>query len=72
MKVHPSAPKDLEWRISRTCDSGACVMVARYGDSVLFGDPGRQGGPVFSYTVAEWEAFLAGVRLGDFDDIAET
>jgi hypothetical protein len=47
-------------------------MVARYGDSVLFGDPGRPGGPVFSYTVAEWEAFLAGVRLGDFDDIAET
>jgi len=71
MTVHPSAPKDLDWRVSRTCDGGACIRIARYGDSVLFGDPENPGGPVFSYTVAEWKDFLAGVKLGDFDDIAD-
>ena len=71
MTVHPSAPENLDWRISRTCDGGQCIRIARYGDSVLFGDPEKPGGPVFSYTVAEWKDFLAGVKLGDFDDIAE-
>jgi hypothetical protein len=70
MTVHPSAPEDLDWRVSRTCDSGACIGIARYGDSVVFGEPGKPDTPVVSYTVAEWREFLAGAKLGDFDDIA--
>jgi predicted secreted Zn-dependent protease len=70
MSVNPSAPGDLSWRVSRTCDGGACVMVACHGDSVMFGNTSQPGGPVFTYTKAEWKEFLAGVKLGDFDDIA--
>ena len=70
MTVHPSAPGNLHWRVSRTCDGGACVMVARYGDSVVFGDARQPDGPVYVYTVDEWRDFLAGVKLGDFDDVA--
>jgi len=47
-------------------------MVARHGDSVLFGDPSQPDGPVVSYTATEWKEFLDGVKLGDFDNIAET
>jgi hypothetical protein len=47
-------------------------MVARHGDSVMFGDPGQPDGPVFSCTVTEWNEFLTGVKQGDFDDIAAT
>jgi Domain of unknown function (DUF397) len=72
MTEFPSAPGDLNWQVSRTCDSGACVMVARYGDSVIFGCTSQPDGPVYAYTVAEWKDFLAGAKLGDFDDIAET
>ena len=72
MTVHPSAPRNLNWRTSRTCDGGACIMVARHGDSVLFGDPSQPDGPVVSYTATEWKEFLDGVKLGDFDNIAET
>ena len=36
MLAHSPAPWDLDWRVSRTCSSGACVMVARSGDSVVF------------------------------------
>jgi hypothetical protein len=70
MSINPSAPGDLSWRVSRTCDGGACVMVARCGDSVMFGNTSQPGGPVYTYTMAEWKEFLTGVKLGDFDDIA--
>ena len=69
MTIYPSAPGDLNWHVSRTCDSGACIMVARYGDSVVFGNT-SQSGPICTYTLAEWKEFLAGAKLGDFDDIA--
>lgn len=70
MTLYPSAPGGLSWRVSRTCEGGACVMVARDGDSVVFGNTSQPEGPVFAYTRAEWKEFLAGAKLGDFDDIA--
>lgn len=69
MSVEPSAAEDIAWRVSRTCESGACVMVARQGDSVLFGEASQPDGPVITYTRDEWREFLAGVKLGDFDDL---
>jgi hypothetical protein len=44
-------------------------MVANYGDSVVFGNTSHLGGPIQVYTKAEWKEFLAGAKLGDFDDI---
>ena len=70
MSVYPSAPGDISWRRSRTCESGACVMVARHGDSVVLGNTSEPDGPVYMYTMAEWKEFLAGAKLGDFDDLA--
>ena len=69
MSVFPSAPGDLSWRVSRSCDGGACIMVARRGDDVVFGNTGRPDGPVSTYTTAEWDEFLAGAKRGDFDDL---
>jgi predicted secreted Zn-dependent protease len=68
MTANPSAEGGLSWRTSRTCDGGACVMVALHGESVIFGT-GQPGGPTIAYTGAEWKEFIAGVKLGDFDDI---
>lgn len=45
-------------------------MVARDGESVVFGNTAEPGGPVYSYSRAEWKEFLEGVKRGDFDDIA--
>lgn len=70
MTINASAPAGLGWRVSRTCDGGACVMVARDGESVVFGNTAEPGGPVYSYSRAEWKEFLEGVKRGDFDDIA--
>jgi len=68
--IYQSALGDLKWRVSRACDGGACIMVARHEDSVLFGNTCHPNGPVYAYTWAEWMAFLKGVKQGDFDDIA--
>jgi predicted secreted Zn-dependent protease len=70
MMIYPSGPGDLDWRISRTCEGGACVMVAPHGNLVVFGNTAQPDGPVYAYTRAEWREFLAGAKLGDFDDIA--
>jgi len=70
VSVKPSATGDIAWRVSRTCESGACVMVARQGDSVLLGNTSQPDGPVYTYTRAEWREFLAGAKMGDFDDLA--
>lgn len=61
---------DLNWQISRTCEGGACIRVARSGDSVLIGNTSRPEGPVGVFTADEWRHFLAGAKSGDFDGIA--
>jgi uncharacterized protein DUF397 len=61
---------DLDWRVARLCDGGACVRVARRGDSVLIGNTKKPEGPVSEFTTDEWRQFLAGAKLGDFDGIA--
>lgn len=45
-------------------------MVARNEDTVLLGNTTNPGGATLSYTTAEWQQFVAGVKQGDFDGIA--
>jgi predicted secreted Zn-dependent protease len=65
-----STEGNLDWRVSRTCDNGQCVKVARNGEFVLIGNTGSSEGPVSEFTVDEWRHFIAGVKLGDFDGIS--
>ena len=69
MVMYPSASANLDWRWSRACEGGACIKVARDKDSVVFGNTTDPGGPTHSYSTAEWEQFVIGVKRGDFDGI---
>jgi Domain of unknown function (DUF397) len=60
---------DLEWRVSRTCESGACIKVARHGEAVLIGSTTGSDDSICEFTADEWREFLAGAKLGDFDNI---
>jgi hypothetical protein len=60
----------LGWCVSRTCESGACVKVARRGDSVLIGTTRNPEAAITEFTTDEWRQFLADVKRGDFDGIA--
>jgi predicted secreted Zn-dependent protease len=70
MPMISSPSANLDWHVSRTCEGGACVMVAADGDMVLFGNTSEPGGSVLAYTKDEWREFVAGVKLGHFEDIA--
>lgn len=63
-----ASDQDLNWLVSRTCEGGACVRVARMGDSILMGTIDPEG-PITEFTLEEWRHFIAGAKLGDFDDI---
>jgi Domain of unknown function (DUF397) len=57
-----------EWRKSTFSTTNGCVEVAVEGDRIRVRDSKQQGrGPVLEFTAAEWEAFLGGVRGGEFD-----
>lgn len=70
MSTSPVVSGDYRWRTARLCDSGACVGVARQGDFVLVGNTSDLAAPVSRFTRQEWDVFIAGVKLGDFDDLA--
>jgi predicted secreted Zn-dependent protease len=61
---------ELDWLVSRSCESGACVKVTRRGDLILIGNTSDPSGPVNIFTVEEWMHFLDGAKRGDFDNIA--
>lgn len=69
MTTYKSARGELDWRVSRTCESGACVAVARSGESILIGNSSQPSAPVSVFTTDEWRQFIAGVKLGHFDGI---
>ncbi len=70
MSTNASAQGDLNWHVSRTCESGACVRVARQGEMILIGNTNNPEGPISVCTPDEWRHFLAGVKMGHFDGIA--
>jgi hypothetical protein len=70
MLSHKLTADNFDWHVSRTCDNGACIKVARSDEVILIGNTGRPEGPFGEFTVEEWRNFLAGVKLGDFDGIA--
>jgi hypothetical protein len=60
---------NLAWRRAAVgrCEAGACVEVAQFQDSYLFRDSKDPDGPVLRFTREEWDAFVSGVRAGDFE-----
>ncbi len=69
MPTNLSAQAGLDWHVSRTCEGGQCIKVARDGEFVVIGNTNNIEGPVSEFTAEEWRQFVAGVKLGDFDSI---
>jgi Domain of unknown function (DUF397) len=56
-----------EWRTSTFCDLNGCIEVTLLDGRVAVRDSKDRAGPVLVFSANEWEAFLAGVRTGEFD-----
>ena len=53
---------------TRSGDSGACTMCMRLEDgSTAVKDSKDPDGPVLTFTAMEWDAFIRGVKAGEFD-----
>lgn len=59
----------LAWRRSSRSNGagGMCVEVAPLGGGVAVRDSKNPTGAVLAFSAAEWDAFLAGARAGEFD-----
>lgn len=55
------------WRKSAHSGANGCVEVAFLEDRVAVRDSKQQHPAVLVFTLAEWQAFLNGVRDGEFD-----
>jgi hypothetical protein len=56
------------WRKSSASNSNAnCVEVRGQDDAVDVRDSKHPDGPVLSFGPDEWAAFVAGIKLGEFD-----
>lgn len=60
---------ELRWRTSSFTDNGTCVEVADLPDGGRLVRDTKLGdaSPVLQYTAAEWRAFVAGIKAGEFD-----
>jgi hypothetical protein len=56
---------EVQWHKPKRCTGGNCVEVARIGNEVLVRNSTRPD-EVLSFTVEEWEAFVGGVKQGEF------
>lgn len=56
-----------QFRISSFCDMGTCVEVAGLDDGSVALRDSKVGGSPYIFTSREWDAFLAGVKAGEFD-----
>lgn len=60
----------VEWHRSSRCANGGCVEVARLGtDEFAVRDSKRADSPVLTYDRQEWDAFIEGVKAGEFDSL---
>jgi uncharacterized protein DUF397 len=66
--IDPGGVEVGQFRVSSHSnpDEGTCVAVAELADGGRLVRHSR-GGPVVAFTAAEWAAFTAGVRDGEFD-----
>jgi Domain of unknown function (DUF397) len=74
MQAKNGMPADqlaVTWRKSRASNpSGSCVEVAELaGGDVAVRNSRHPSGPALIYTPTEIDAFLTGVKNGEFDDL---
>jgi uncharacterized protein DUF397 len=56
------------WRKASFSASGECVEVAERDGMIVMRDSKNPRSPMLRYTTGEWQAFIRGVKAGEFDN----
>jgi hypothetical protein len=67
MAMYKGVTGRLAWRRSSTCADQTCVEVAADRHGVYLRDGKEPDGEVIHLGHAEWDAFRAAMKRGDFD-----
>jgi predicted carbohydrate-binding protein with CBM5 and CBM33 domain len=68
--ANEACPQTLWVKSSLSFANGDCVEVASFADGRIgVRDSKDTEGPVLRFTSAEWNAFIGGVRNGEFDNL---
>lgn len=65
--ARPPQSSRIAWVSSEFCTNSSCVEVALVEDAVLVRDAKDADHAPLRFDVPEWEAFVAGVKAGQFD-----
>ncbi|GAB3246762.1 DUF397 domain-containing protein [Kineosporia babensis] len=65
----PTGGGEEDWQRSSFCSASTCieVLVSTEWDTVKVRDSKHKDGSVLKFDLAEWRAFVAGVRNSEFD-----
>ena len=58
---------DLEWHRSTYCSTGTCVEAALSDGNIILRDSKNENSPTLTFRPSEWNAFVNGVKSGEFD-----
>jgi hypothetical protein len=67
VKSSSDPASNVQFKKSSLSGAGGCVEVAIVGERIAVRDSKQRGGPVLNFTAVEWDAFVGGVRNGEFD-----
>jgi hypothetical protein len=65
--MRPDLESAVWFKSTHSGNNGGCVEVAFVDGAVGVRDSKDRTGPALVFTAAEWAAFVAGVRSGEFD-----
>lgn len=68
--MHDRSLDQIQFRRSTVSGGGNCVEVGFAPDGRVVVQNSREPGSSLTFTLTEWDAFLAGVRKGEFDSPA--
>jgi Domain of unknown function (DUF397) len=57
----------LDWRRSSLCQTGECVEIATYNDTVVMRSSAHPGSGYIQLTPEEFDGFLNAAKAGKFD-----
>jgi hypothetical protein len=57
------------WHRASFCATGECVEVTEQDGMILLRDSKHPDGGILQYRSEEWQAFVHGIKAGEFDDL---